>query len=547
MSVPLGVSFVNCHYMSKNPAKILTFGFDKFEPTHVSQIKHGSYKHPAAIRIAYVNNQGSKELNLSMSLALQENEKIHDDIRKRILVVLNEFKSISIKKILYDQSYVVFHGTTQEIHQTLTFVTTSFLSTTRSFSIARSYGTIMYVITVPPKFPFINFQDILQQILLPIGTYIKVDHVVEKPCKTFFCHITDEPIVIDPFITIFQNPCENDNVVTLKDNTSKLCSTFMRGTLFLPIIIANCSSTFYASNIDSNTYYTKDIIKRSNVVRALTSDNQVFKRILNEVLAAHIYSRVYDLDTLDYTILDKKRYHPALTSTSNYLLVSKVEPVKYALKEHSEIYKGFLVDCIMGNWDVFNNNNVGIHETKQTPIRTDVGGALAFRGRGDQNINFRKGNEPLDHILITQQVSFANMKIAGFYMNTALDYLKSISVTKVKARLKKVAKEFGAFIDLVNEKALAKQYHALLDQVIDAVIYRDAWYRKNGLDALKLVANKFVNPIVGGDATADTYNLEINNGDITDIDASPMSFAASPGQFARMIARQQHCTLVNVD
>lgn len=55
----------------------------------------------------------------------------------------------------------------------------------------------------------------------------------------------------------------------------------------------------------------------------------------------------------------------------------------------------FIVDCIMANWDVFNNNNIGIHNKKV--IRTDVGGALYYRGRGDRKYDFNL-DVPTEHI-----------------------------------------------------------------------------------------------------------------------------------------------------
>jgi hypothetical protein len=208
--------------------------------------------------------------------------------------------------------------------------------------------------------------------------------------------------------------------------------------------------------------------------------------------------------------------------------------------EKNEIFKGFLIDCIMGNWDVFNNNNVGICcGEPPIPIRTDVGGALAFRGRGDENIQFIKNNEPFDHISISRQSSFDSLYINTMLMQTPLDYLKSISVTEMKTRLAKVKKEFSALIDMVNEKKFATKYHALLDGVLEAVTYRDAWYRKNGDAAIESIRNRFSDYITGGSGDNIIKN-KLNDLDI-DIASAPMSFAASPGQFARLLARHQQC------
>jgi hypothetical protein len=49
---------------------------------------------------------------------------------------------------------------------------------------------------------------------------------------------------------------------------------------------------------------------------------------------------------------------------------------------------------------------------------------------------------------------------------------------------------------MVNEKDLTRKYHAILNHVFEAVIYRDAWYRSNGLDALKLIVFASITDVV---------------------------------------------------
>jgi hypothetical protein len=315
--------------------------YTQFEPISIQAIQHASYIPNSGIRDAYVdslNILGSKELNISMSLFLQDNEYIHDDISKRILVILNEFKTLTKHISLCNESYIVYHGTLQEIHNTQTFVTTAFLSTTRSFSTACLYGPDIYVIIIPSKFPVINFNDTLQQLLLPIGTHIKVDKIMRHPLKLIFCHIKDEPIILDPLIEIFKNPCTRHNHVTLNyiqtlktSNKSKLIRHIQKGNELKPVYLKG-SSTFFETVIDKTKYYIKDIVKakapdlvnslQTDQIRVLQSDNQVFKRILNELLAARIYSQVYKLVTQDYQVIDK-RHDQLDIESSNYLMISQ--------------------------------------------------------------------------------------------------------------------------------------------------------------------------------------------------------------------------------
>lgn len=521
--------------------------FVRFKPLSVNNITHGTFLHNPEVRDAYVNNSGSKELNISMSLMLQENEKLHADIQQRILRILTEFKTLAdfSPDALFNESYVTYHGTTQEIHTTQTFVTTSFLSTTRSLKTAISYGTFVYAITVPKKFPAINFMDVLKQILLPIGTYIEVEKIVQLgTVKLVTCRITEEPLKLESFISIFQNPCVNDNLITLKKMDHKLVKPMLDLKL-ASIDMPRSSSTFYGTNIDGKPYIVKDIVKRRHNIRVLKSDNQVFQRVFNEVLAAHIYSRVYELETIDIRIMDKRSgffEQPILNEASNFLLVSEYRIFRQTpvhQDERNDIYKGMLVDCIMGNWDAFNPGNVAILSGTKKIIRPDVGGALFFRGRGDANINFKKGTVPIDHMNFAKQDSFKALLVPIEKSNLAIQYLASISSAKVKSRIMQVKKEFTDLLDLIKQREYAKKYQDMLDHVIDAVLYRDAWYRRNGAKAIKSIEFVFVKELSGGVRASGAGT--VTQDPALQPNKSPMSFTASPGEFKRMLERHQVC------
>ena len=545
--------------------QLRSIGFDFFDVVDVYDLKHGSYEPSANIRKAYVSDLGSKELNISMALYLYENEKINDEIHARILLLLNEFKMLTKHPDLFNESYIVYHGSTQEIHVTNTFATTSFLSTTRVIDVANDYGKTIYVITIPKRFPVINFQDNLYQILLPIGTVIKVDRKVNLDVfQLIYCHVTDDSVDMDPFISMFENRCVKENNVTIttltdqiKDKTRHTMHTrhtrhtrhtkvkenqFMASFLHeanLVRIILNGSSVFFETQVGDTKYIIKDIIKASNTINVLHSDHQVFKRILNELLAAHIYSRVFKLATFDYTILDKRKDQPTLNSLSNYLIVSKSEKIRYNLTqaENDSIYKGFLVDCIMGNWDVYNNENVGIREEDGEPVRTDVGGALVFRGRGDEKINFVQGTIPDEHTIIASQPSFKALNIANEKYILALHYLRSIPLKSVQTRLSKIKKEFTRLIDTIHEKENAKKYHALVERVIQAVEFRYMWYRQFAKSIKgKQTGGSNANITISDIAQQNIQN--IRNINITD---APMAFTTSPAELKRILLRHQAC------
>jgi hypothetical protein len=106
------------------------------------------------IRHAYVHDNGSTELNLSMMLYLMENEALYADISARIIQLLDVFKKLSKGKN-HKKPIVVYHGTNQLIHSSNKFQTTAFMSTTRKAQTAYSYAGypgVIYVIEIPENY-----------------------------------------------------------------------------------------------------------------------------------------------------------------------------------------------------------------------------------------------------------------------------------------------------------------------------------------------------------------------------------------------------------
>lgn len=541
-------------------------------------IQHHGYSPTSFTRELYVFTRGSTELNISMMLFLLENEQIVPDVQDRIIKLLIEFKTIATlhKKSLFDMQYVVYHGTSQLVHKTNTFVTTAFLSTTRLLHVAADYGNVIYAIYVPPFFPVMNFHDNLGQILLPIGTYISIDKVVPDAlkfhndlyCSFVQCHIDaskqkELPSLIDQYIDIFKHPCAVDNSITcnffnLKQSRSRsqsqsLIETNLTNQTLQPIKLQG-SSSFYSATIKNASYIVKDICKPSKGIRVLSNDTQVFKRILNEVLAAHIYKRVYGLLTFDYKILDKRQNNVNISTAANFLIVSKTLDVKYRSTKGRVLvaYTGFLVDCILGNWDVYNNNNIGFindnEDDDDIAIRTDVGGALAFRGRGDEKQSFATGTIPNEHFQIAQY-SFPRLEIPFEERNSAIDYLVSIKRSHVRTRLAQVKAVFVKLVDTINEEQQSQKMHKLLDTIIEAVLFRDAWYRKHAKSAINSIKSFFHHDVhVGGAVVAAAATLKKNKkakATINDanFENAPTSFVASPGNFMRMIKNHSTCKL----
>ena len=481
------------------------------------------------IRHAYVHDNGSTELNLSMMLYLMENEALYDDISTRIIQLLKVFKKLSKLKN-HKKPFVVYHGTNQLIHSSNKFQTTAFMSTTRKAHTAYSYAGypgVIYVIEIPQNYPILNLHDHHQQLLLPIGTEIQVSNTIQYfQVKVVFCKVTSNLPDFDQLVSIFKYPCVNPYQIRFKADHPFL-ATHLYGKELVPVTMRG-SSSFYSISNKTSKYVVKDIVKRTQShIRVLANDNQVFKRILNEMFAAQIY-KVYGLETLNYQMLMSEKVKNPTLLKSNILITSKVVKVRYTIKpkERVEIFKGFLVDCILSNWDVFNNENIGVLRNGKI-IRTDVGGACAFRGRGDVKLQFVPNVEPTDHQALSVQRSFKSLKIPAESYQVAIEHLDSIK--NVAGKLEAVKSDFIEMLNLIDNKELVTKYTGMLEAITETVLYRDQWYRANAVQALATLGQEPRNIVqAGGKESSAT---------------PPLAYTVTPGHFKRILEKFQKCEM----
>ena len=69
--------------------------------------------------------------------------------------------------------------------------------------------------------------------------------------------------------------------------------------------------------------------------------------------------------------------------------IGKERDVDY--NEYSDlklIAKGYVADALLGNWDIYKNDNIIIKEGTISPFRIDSGGSLRYRARGEEKENF---------------------------------------------------------------------------------------------------------------------------------------------------------------
>lgn len=316
-----------------------------------------------------LSNKGisSTELNSSIFEYIYTNLPFYSpDLEKRYIDLLNGFNQTQNG----NKTITVFHGTNFPIHSRDTFKTFAFFSTSLEYSVARTYGKIVYAILVPAGFPYVNLLDRgNKQILLPIATKIRV---VASAQNVRFCVVENDYATVTTVIQSLLN--------------TKACKGIeyidpMGSYLRLPRLndpkIKGSSRFFKKDNF---------LIKQSRLC-----DNQqyTYLRSLNEILACKIYA-LFGCKTLnlDLVKLDDK-----------YALQSEfLKGISYCLNagQAKELLRGYIVDCVLANWDVGYYKNVGVHGGKL--IRTDVGGALAYRARGEFKISFFNNYDVKEHV-----------------------------------------------------------------------------------------------------------------------------------------------------
>jgi hypothetical protein len=530
-------------------------------PNNVAHHMHHEqdiYRSAPNIRNAYVANVGSAELNVSLIYFQNERERFPDDLQTRMLTILNEYDYIHKLDKRYNKPVVVYHGASQPIHVQSTFVTCAFLSTTQSPNVARAYAGsktgVVYVLQLPEQFPFINFQDKYQQVLLPIGTTVRVVNVDRFGSYTYFTCTVDvyDRNITSLFIDILQKPCFETYEVQFPDTLehSSLHILAPNEVYSMKKHVANGSSNFYKGKLNGERTFIKEVTKAKGKIRMLKNINQTFKRSLNEVMASRIYSQVYGMPTLDLKLIYNKYagQFPTILVGSKFVKLKythftyprQTEAMKAIVAYSFDILSGFLVDCVMANWDVYNNDNIGFGDDGVLK-RTDVGGCLMYRGLGDENLQFAMHNEPNDHILMMHQEMFQK--------HLSIVKTKSVRADLEKAMIHTIKgiRDFDKKIDEVSEdmKRLVAplphkaKYIKMIDTIVDTVKYRHEYYINltNDTTIMSRISGQTTTQNGGGDEM-NAADSKVSSRIIKKIEGEPMANPVStktPGEFKRML------------
>ena len=457
---------------------------------------------------AHLEKGGSKRLNMGLleqiitRIPLDDEKNTQFDIKKRAIQLFQAYinfidTEISKRCDSCDHEFIVYHGTNNILHSNDTFQCMGFLSTSISLSVAMSYSTgFVYVIKIPVGFPFLHLSDTKHwQILLPLGCTIKI---------TGTSKIND--------ITYIECICVNDytkeKTIMLRDELKCIgvfpplkpdIKSFIQISQFKNIDRVNGigSSVFHQTIKDGQKYYIKSITKASNLRRDDRGGNYILKRIVNETLSAIVYN-FYGLQTFQYDILYNDFFSRKginfgsknILDIDIFSLGSKYNSnIQYTydfndLTQAKEVLSGFLVNCIVSNWDAGNNNNIGFLNEKV--IYTDVGGALAYQGYGDLKIPFYGDS------ICTEHVTYLNPNLGTGKLFHS--YLRTLEKNKIK--LSTIAYETLEKIEIntilnyppvtklkqiILESNINQKYITFIDDILERVIFRHEYYTNNNI------------------------------------------------------------------
>ena len=359
----------------------------------ITEIENGQVSDDTlkTLRTIYVDS-GSTALNTSFIYWLVYSEKIEEKILKNINTLLKVFKNAKNN----NDTFYVCHGTNQKIHNGKNqLITYAFLSTTRKVEVAKKYADkksrgqkFIYVLEVVKELPYINFKDVYDQILIPFGCTFEIihsiDYTIDSSVYTFYiCKFVKLSSLKDINLNIvieypinYSTIFGNNNISIIQTNKENK--------------ITQGSSNIYLIG----GFYYKDIRKKNDKMKDINSNfNQVFMRIINEMIAAYVYINVYKIGAVEFKM--------CLMDDIIGLQSKEISYVKYSnAAQYDKLINEFFIDCILCNSDMyFHDNTVLVNERS---FRIDVGGCLRYRGLGDLNLSFE--SLPNDHINIMQSI-----------------------------------------------------------------------------------------------------------------------------------------------
>lgn len=497
-------------------------GLDVFTPTSIQDLNHGGIDRDNEIIDYIVNRKGYVELNVSLAYFAKYSEAIPPNVHSFAIKLSKRFREINDTPGKYPGAFVVYHCSRAAMHMSDEFKLTTFIPTTRSIAAALKLGDIsrydlrqqrdgsfpdrltnqgyVYVLRVPGGFPFMNLAN--AQIIFPLHSTVKISKTIVYGTLTYvYCDV-------EPYPTSHFNMISQLLESQYQDNVFKYKVKFAGGghqLLFEASQIKQvtgktyslASSRFFRAKVNTVPYILKLLVPYNPRIAVLKSDNQMFLRILNELLASRIYDEVYGLKTIEFQLLDATQCGNAFAKhdlDGRFMFASKEMKIKYPSlstarsKQFAQnALQGFLVDCIMSNMDIFNNENIGLmteDKGNERVIRTDVGGSLAYRSRGDEKHQFNNETTPDDFKIICGQESFGLFVKASRLTNLEIrnlvkEYTNSVSYEDIRSKFKTLLKNFKAFLNQLEDEDTASRYISFTNSIVQKVKRRHKWYTSN--------------------------------------------------------------------
>lgn len=473
--------------------------------------------------------RGSTDINMAVIEYLYTGIPPSKTIRCICLKIMNAFLRYSALRIT-NPALTVYHGTPYEFPRE--FKTLAFFSTTTDHSIAQKYGQYVYEIKIPEGFPYIHLQDNTnKQILLPLGTYV-TDRLPAGITKTPNVHKT---LVLQPYTmhnatndsmfaniknifnkedpsvqinNMFEKFLDLKNTSTAVVKAKKLTgSSLCVETRYCPAANNTRGYGRAARGKNQANYVIKNILKRNDPFIDERSDLYILSRIMNEMIAAGVY-RFYlgDKAAPDFSLV----YNPKATSPkTRYYLGSKLMDIRNLsinnlTPEHAtKILEGFLVDCIVSNWDVGNNGNIVI--SGDNIVRIDVGGSLAYRGLGDFKLEFFRDKECKEHITFLTDPKNNSRVLFSACFKLITD--PRVIYSKINERdLNKLIEQLQPIRQLFNNDILLE----LFDKTVDVVCERHNYYLNNQETVVEGLTQKGGNNVLIINSKIKYYNEPAN-------------------------------------
>jgi len=120
-------------------------------------------------------------------------------------------------------------------------------------------------------------------------------------------------------------------------------------------------------------YNDKKFVVKKGASEGQTYDEYVANNIYNALKIDAPISKIIDGNILIKEYIESDR-----------------EPSFASKTDMEKIAEGFVADALLGNWDIYKNDNIIIQKDTNLPYRIDSGGSLRFRARGEKKDGFGK-------------------------------------------------------------------------------------------------------------------------------------------------------------